>query len=74
MTQVVNAIYEDGALRPLDPVHLEEHQHVRVTVETLDGDASNDRGTELQRLLHRLEKSTFSYCGSLPKRYELHER
>jgi predicted DNA-binding antitoxin AbrB/MazE fold protein len=32
MTQTLQAVYENGILRPLEPVHLEEHQQVTVTV------------------------------------------
>ena len=33
MSVVVDAIYENGVLRPLDRLDLPEHQQVRVTVE-----------------------------------------
>ena len=39
MTTVVEAIYEDGFLRPLQPLHLPEHTRVMVSVETLENDA-----------------------------------
>lgn len=39
MTTAVEAIYEDGLLRPLQPLHLPEHARVRVSVETLENDA-----------------------------------
>ena len=32
MTRSLKAIYENGVLRPLEPLPLEEHQHVTVTV------------------------------------------
>jgi predicted DNA-binding antitoxin AbrB/MazE fold protein len=38
MTKQVEAIYEDGMLRPLEPLPLEEHQRVRVTVSSLSDD------------------------------------
>ena len=38
MTTAVEAIYEDGLLRPLQPLALPEHAHVRISVETLDAD------------------------------------
>lgn len=38
MTTAVEAIYEDGLLRPLQPLHLPEHTRVMVSVETLDHD------------------------------------
>jgi predicted DNA-binding antitoxin AbrB/MazE fold protein len=33
MPITVDAIYENGVLRPVQPLALHEHQHVRVTVE-----------------------------------------
>ena len=33
MTQVIEAIYEGGVLRPLAKLDLTEHQHVQVTVQ-----------------------------------------
>lgn len=35
MTQTVEAIYEDGVLKPLTPLQLPEHQRVSVTIEDL---------------------------------------
>ncbi len=34
MTMIVDAIYENGVLRPLGSLDLAEHQQVRVTVDT----------------------------------------
>jgi predicted DNA-binding antitoxin AbrB/MazE fold protein len=38
MTQLIQAIYEDGVLKPLVPLRLFEHQrvHLRVATEVLD--------------------------------------
>jgi predicted DNA-binding antitoxin AbrB/MazE fold protein len=33
MSQIIQAIYENGILRPLGHLELEERQHVRVTVD-----------------------------------------
>lgn len=38
MTTAFKAIYEDGMLRPLQPLWLPEHTHVRLSVETLPDD------------------------------------
>ena len=38
MTAAVEAIYEGGLLRPLQPLALPEHAHVRISVETMDAD------------------------------------
>ncbi len=34
MKQTIEAIYEDGVLRPLEPLNLANHERVSVTVET----------------------------------------
>lgn len=33
MTQVIQAVYENGVFRPLEKLELGEHQQVRITVE-----------------------------------------
>ena len=38
MNTAVEAIYEHGLLRPLEPLALPEHTRVRISVETLDAD------------------------------------
>ena len=38
MTKQVEAVYENGMLRPLEPLRLAENQHVRVTVSEISGD------------------------------------
>lgn len=43
MAHVLKAIYENGVLRPLERLELEEHQQVRITVECL---ASPSEGRE----------------------------
>ena len=43
MTITTDAIYENGLLRPLSPLSLPEHARVRVAVDDLSDDASQDR-------------------------------
>jgi predicted DNA-binding antitoxin AbrB/MazE fold protein len=35
MTLTVEAIYENGVLKPAEPLPLQEHEKVRVTIETV---------------------------------------
>jgi predicted DNA-binding antitoxin AbrB/MazE fold protein len=42
MSQFIQAIYENGVLRPLEAVHLDEHQQVRVTIEKNSDDKIAD--------------------------------
>ena len=37
MSQQIDAIYEDGVLRPLEPVNLREHERVRLSIEQAAG-------------------------------------
>jgi len=39
MTNHVDAVYENGVLRPSEPLPLEEHQRVRVTISSISGDS-----------------------------------
>jgi len=34
MTQIINAIYEEGVLKPLQPLDIQEHAKVRVIIES----------------------------------------
>jgi predicted DNA-binding antitoxin AbrB/MazE fold protein len=54
MTTAVEAIYEDGMLRPLQPLSLPEHTHVRLSVETLPDDP--DRSAWLTQSERRLRE------------------
>src|SRR5712691_7446087 len=36
MAREIDAIYENGVLRPLEPLDLEEQQHVRITIDNGD--------------------------------------
>jgi len=46
MSQTVNAIFENGVLRPLDRLDLSERQQVRVTVDSLEPE--RDKETDEQ--------------------------
>jgi predicted DNA-binding antitoxin AbrB/MazE fold protein len=54
MTTAVEAIYEDGLLRLLQPLALPEHTHVRVSVEPVPGDP--DRAAWLAESGRRLRE------------------
>jgi len=38
MIAAVEAIYEDGLLRPLQPLALPEHAHVRISIKAMEAD------------------------------------
>ena len=68
MRQKIDAVYENGLLRPLEPLHLPDHGAVSVTVETgavddwLDQDATEwarqegDPSISLDEIRQRLAK------------------
>jgi predicted DNA-binding antitoxin AbrB/MazE fold protein len=39
MSNHVDAVYENGVLRPLEPLPLEEHQRVRITISSISSDS-----------------------------------
>ena len=49
MGKVVTVVYEDGVLRPLDPLDLHDHQTVRIQV--LADEPNGDPGQEAIRIL-----------------------
>lgn len=44
MARQLEAVYEQGVLRPLEPLILPEHQHVRLTLEEQPADAKSANG------------------------------
>ena len=51
MSQIIHAIYEGGVLKPLDPLHLAEHQRVRVSVATELSDLSEIGAAQRRAML-----------------------
>ena len=72
MTQVTEAIYSGGVLRPLDELTLREAQRVRLIVQPLDAPAG-ERAAAVERLLKGIERMAFYSDGALPTRDELHD-
>jgi predicted DNA-binding antitoxin AbrB/MazE fold protein len=55
MRTAIEAIYENGLLRPLEPLALAEHARVRVSVETLENDV--ERAAWLAQSERRLRET-----------------
>ena len=72
-TQVTDAIYTGGVLRPLGSVSLNEAERVRLIIERKQSSES-DRRQALDRLRAGIEQMQFSLSGPLPSRDELHNR
>ncbi len=54
MRTAIDAIYENGLLRPLQPLALAENERVRVSVETLEADV--ERAAWLEQSERRLRE------------------
>ncbi|MEW6778201.1 MAG: antitoxin family protein, partial [Bdellovibrionota bacterium] len=61
MSRTIKAIYEDGVLKPLEPLHLAEHAETYVTVQEEPSRAAQDEGA-VQTLADFPE-----YTGPLPR-------
>ena len=73
MTQITEAIYTHGVLKPAAELNLREQQRVRVIVEPID-DRMGDRDAAVARLKAGIDGMEFFSNGPLPKREDLHDR
>jgi predicted DNA-binding antitoxin AbrB/MazE fold protein len=77
MVQIVAATFKDGVFKPDQRPALSESTRVRLVVETINGDESEQGGRrdESWATLQRLWKtSTFNSAGDRLNREQLHER
>jgi predicted DNA-binding antitoxin AbrB/MazE fold protein len=76
MPRQVEAVYENGLLRPLEPLALEEHQHVTVIIEDAPKDSAEswidreyhaalEASEEPEPTLEAVRKALSSVSGSL---------
>jgi predicted DNA-binding antitoxin AbrB/MazE fold protein len=73
MTQITEAIYTHGVLKPAADLNLRELQRVRVIVEPIE-DTVGDRDAAVARLKAGIASMQFFSNGTLPKRDDLHDR
>lgn len=73
MTQITEAVYTHGVLKPTGELALREQQRVRLIVEPLD-DMPGDRQGAIARLKAGIAGMAFFSSGRLPTRDELHDR
>jgi predicted DNA-binding antitoxin AbrB/MazE fold protein len=74
MTQVVDAIYTNGHLEPLEQLALAEQERVTLIVQRREPADAESRENALNALLDGMAHSKFHSGGVLPHRDELHER
>jgi len=72
-SQVTDAIYSGGVLKPLGDISLHESERVRLTIERKEPSAQN-RQLALERLRAGIAQMRFYLSGPLPSRDELHDR
>jgi len=74
MVQVITATFEDGVLKPNEPLHLHPHCQVRVAVELLDADEQLRRQQAWETVGQLWRQSTINSQGERLTRQQLHER
>jgi predicted DNA-binding antitoxin AbrB/MazE fold protein len=67
MTQITEAIYTHGVLKPAVDLNLREQQRVRVIVEPIE-DTLGDRDAAMERLKAGIASIRFFSNGPLPTR------
>ena len=72
-SQVTEAVYRDGVLKPLGDVALHQDERVRLTIERHEP-LPEDRQLALNRLRAGIAEMCFFLDGRLPAREELHDR
>ena len=70
MTQITEAIYTHGVLKPVADLGLREQQRVRVIVEPIE-EGCEDRETAVARMIAGIAGMQFCSNGRLPTRDEL---
>ena len=72
-SQVIDAVYSGGVLKPLGEVSLRESERVRLIIERTAA-RPQPRQLALARLRAGISEMRFSLSGPLPGRDELHDR
>jgi predicted DNA-binding antitoxin AbrB/MazE fold protein len=71
-SQVTDAIYTGGVLKPLSDLALRESERVRLIVHRTE--PSGSRNAALERLRARIAEMNLYLTGPLPSRDSLHDR
>jgi len=66
MSQMIQAIYEDGVLRPLEKLILGEHQRVQITVESEGAAGKPENSPSVVVPITTLEPEPFDLLRSIP--------
>ena len=57
MIEVVSAVYENGVLRPLTPLNLQDHQRVRIQILADETKAEIEEINEIEEISHLFVKA-----------------
>ncbi len=74
MVQVIAATFEDGVLKPDEPLQLPPHSRVRLVVEPLQLDAERQRQAAWAAMEQLWRQSKIDSGGERLTREQLHER
>lgn len=74
MTQVTEAIYSQGMLKPLEQLDLADQQRVRLIVQSLEEETLVSREEAIERLRKGIQLMDFHSQGQLPSRPDLYDR
>jgi len=74
MTQVTEAVYADGVLKPEGEVSLRANERVRLIILSLEPLEEDGRDIAITELQAAIGRSRFRSTGPLPGRDDLHER
>lgn len=74
MTQVTEAVYSDGVLKPEGKLSLREKERVRLIIQSLESPHADDRARAIGELRAAIGQTRFRSDGPYPTRDELHER
>jgi predicted DNA-binding antitoxin AbrB/MazE fold protein len=74
MVQIITATFEDGVLKPHEPLQLPPHARVRLVIEPLQDDGERQRQAAWTAIEQLWAQSTIDSHGERLARDQLHER
>lgn len=74
MTQITEATFDGGVLRPSEKLKLRQSERVRIIVQSLEVPEAETRQSALGRLRSGIARMGLRSSGGYPTRDELHER
>jgi predicted DNA-binding antitoxin AbrB/MazE fold protein len=69
--QQVDAVYENGVLRPLSPVQLRESERVMVSITQTHSERNEERSSMVDRTFHEYARAQVELMGRVPSLEEI---